>query len=47
MLGVALALTAVGIPAAAFLGVPASALLVALIGPLRIIFLVLLLISTP
>lgn len=45
--GVALALTAIGIPAALFLGVPASALLVALIGPLRIIFLVLLLISTP
>ena len=47
VLGVALALTAVGIPAAAFLGVPASALLVALSGPLRIILLVLLVISTP
>ena len=47
VLGVALALTAVGIPAAMFLGVPASAFLVALIGPLRIIFLILLLISTP
>lgn len=47
VLGVALALTFIGIPAAAFLGVPASAFLVALIGPLRIIFLILLLISTP
>jgi hypothetical protein len=47
VLGVALALTAIGIPAGAFLGVPASALLTALIGPLRVIFLVLLLISTP
>lgn len=47
VLGVALALTAIGIPAAAFLGVPASAFLVALIGPLRIAFLVLLVITTP
>jgi hypothetical protein len=47
VLGVALALTAIGIPAGAFLGVPASALLAVLIGPLRVIFLVLLLISTP
>jgi hypothetical protein len=47
VLGVALALTAVGIPAAALLGVPASALLTALIGPFRILFLVLLLITTP
>ena len=47
VLGVALALTAIGIPAGAFLGVPASALLAALVGPLRVIFLVLLLISTP
>ena len=47
VLGVALALTAIGIPAAALLGVPASALLAALIGPLRVIFLVLLLITTP
>lgn len=47
VMGVALALTAVGIPAAALLGVPASALLGVLIGPLRVIFLVLLLISTP
>jgi len=47
VLGVALGLTAVGIPAAVFLGVPASAVLVALIGPLRVIFLVLLLIATP
>jgi hypothetical protein len=47
VLGVALAVTAVAIPAGAFLGVPASALLAVLIGPLRIIFLLLLLISTP
>ncbi len=47
VLGVALSLTFIGIPAAVLLGVPASALLVALIGPLRIIFLVLLLITTP
>jgi Domain of unknown function (DUF4129) len=47
VLGVALSLTAIGIPAGAFLGVPASALLAVLIGPLRVIFLVLLLISTP
>jgi uncharacterized protein DUF4129 len=47
VVGVALALTAIGIPAAALLGVPASALLTALIGPLRVIFLVLLLITTP
>ena len=47
ILGVALALTAIGIPAGAFLGVPANALLAALVGPLRVIFLVLLLISTP
>ena len=47
VVGVALALTAVGIPAGAFLGVPASALLAALVGPLRVLFLVLLLISTP
>ena len=47
VLGVALALTVVGIPAAALLGVPASALLATLIGPLRVIFLGLILISTP
>ena len=47
VLGVALGLTAIGIPAGAVLGVPASALLAVLIGPLRVIFLVLLLISTP
>lgn len=47
VLGVALSLTVIGIPAGAFLGVPASALLTVLIGPLRVIFLVLLLISTP
>jgi hypothetical protein len=47
VLGVALALTAIGIPAGALLGVPASALLAVLIGPLRVILLVLLLLSTP
>jgi hypothetical protein len=47
VLGVALALTAVGIPAGALLGVPASALLAVLVGPLRVILLVLLLVSTP
>ncbi len=47
VLGVALSLTVIGIPAAALLGVPASALLTALIGPLRVTFLVLLLITTP
>ncbi|MEX0710641.1 MAG: DUF4129 domain-containing protein [Chloroflexota bacterium] len=47
VVGVALAITAVGIPAAAWLGVPASALLTVLIGPLRVIFLALILVSTP
>lgn len=47
VLGVAASLTAVGIPAAAFLGVPASALLATLFGPLRIALLVLLLLATP
>jgi hypothetical protein len=47
VLGVALALTAVGIPAAALLGVPAGALLAVLVGPLRVILLTLLLLSTP
>lgn len=47
VLGVALALTAIGIPAAALLGVPASALLAVLIGPLRVILLIVLLVSTP
>lgn len=47
VVGVALAITAIGIPAAALLGVPASALLAVLIGPLRVILLALLLISTP
>lgn len=47
VVGVALAITAVGIPAGAMLGVPASALLTVLIGPLRVILLTLLLVSTP
>lgn len=47
VLGVAVALTAIGIPAGALLGVPASALLATLIGPLRVILLALLLLTTP
>jgi len=47
VVGVAVVITAMGIPAAAMLGVPASALLAVLIGPLRVILLALLLISTP
>jgi hypothetical protein len=47
VLGVALGVTAIGIPAGALLGVPASALLPLLIGPLRVIFLILILVSTP
>lgn len=47
VLGVALAVTAIGIPAAALLGVPASALLAVLVGPLRIIFLIFILVTTP
>lgn len=45
--GVALATTLAGIPASILLGVPASALLVALFGPLRVLFLVLLVLVTP
>ncbi|HEY4768679.1 MAG TPA: DUF4129 domain-containing protein [Candidatus Limnocylindria bacterium] len=47
VLGVAVGLTLIGIPAAAFMGVPAKALLTVLIGPLRAILLALLLASTP
>ncbi len=47
VLGVALAVTVIGIPAGALLGVPASALLAVLVGPLRIILLAFLLLSTP
>ena len=47
VLGVALGLTVIGIPAAALLGVPANALLAVLVGPLRLILLTLLLLSTP
>ncbi len=47
VLGVAIAVTAVGIPAAAFLGVPGQALLVALFGPIRLLLLALLLLATP
>ncbi|HET8587367.1 MAG TPA: DUF4129 domain-containing protein, partial [Candidatus Limnocylindria bacterium] len=47
VVGVALALTAAGIPAAMLLGVPASALLVALFGPIRVVLLAVLLLATP
>lgn len=47
VLGVALAITAAGIPAALLLGVPASALLVALFGPIRVALLAILLLATP
>lgn len=47
VVGVALALTAAGIPAALLLGVPASALLVALFGPIRVVLLGVLLLATP
>jgi hypothetical protein len=47
VVGVALAMTAAGIPAAMLLGVPAKALLVALFGPLRVLLLVLLLLASP
>jgi hypothetical protein len=45
--GVALAVTLIGIPAAALLGVPVAALTEALVGPLRILLLTLLLLTTP
>ncbi len=47
VLGVAVGLTLIGIPAAALMGVPARAVLTVLIGPLRAILLALLLASTP
>lgn len=47
VVGVALALTVIGIPVAALLGVPADALLATLVGPLRLILLTLLLLTTP
>jgi hypothetical protein len=47
MLGIALALTAVTVPAAAFLGVPARALLVAILGPLQTFLFLLVLLTTP
>lgn len=47
VVGVALALTAAGIPAAMLLGVPANALLVALFGPIRVVLLFVLLLATP
>lgn len=45
--GVALAVTLIGIPAGALLGVPVAALTDALVGPLRILLLALLLLTTP
>lgn len=45
--GVALAVTLLGIPAAAILGVPVASLTAALVGPLRTLLLVLVLVSTP
>ncbi|HYM52015.1 MAG TPA: DUF4129 domain-containing protein [Candidatus Dormibacteraeota bacterium] len=47
VVGVAIGLTVVAIPAGAFLGVPARSLLVALLGPLQTILLLLLLLATP
>jgi hypothetical protein len=45
--GVALGVTLVGIPAAALLGVPVAALTETLVGPLRVLLLSLLLLTTP
>ncbi|MEO8245782.1 MAG: DUF4129 domain-containing protein [Chloroflexota bacterium] len=45
--GIALAVTLVGIPAAALLGVPVAALTATVFGPLRVILLSLLLLTTP
>ncbi len=45
--GVALAVTLIGIPAAALLGVPVAALTEAVVGPLRVLLLSLLLLTTP
>ncbi|HET6744793.1 MAG TPA: DUF4129 domain-containing protein [Candidatus Limnocylindria bacterium] len=47
ILGIALALTAVTIPAGAFLGVSAHALLVAILGPLQTFLFLLVLLATP
>jgi len=47
VVGVALALTVVAIPAAAFLGVPAHSLLVALLGPVQTILIILVILATP
>lgn len=45
--GVALAVSLVGIPAAALLGVPVASLTAALVGPLRVLLLAVLLLTTP
>ena len=47
VLGIALALTAVTVPAGAFLGVSAKALLVAVLGPLQTFLFLLVLLTTP
>ena len=45
--GVALGVTLLAIPAAAFLGVPARSLLVAMVGPIQTILIILVLLATP
>jgi hypothetical protein len=47
LLGTAVVVTLLAIPAAALLGIPARALLVAILGPLQALFVVLLLLATP
>jgi hypothetical protein len=47
LLGIAVAVTLLAIPAAAILGIPARALLVAILGPLQALFVALLLLATP
>lgn len=47
VIGVALALTLVAIPTAAFLGVPARSLLVAVLGPVQTILIILVVLATP
>jgi hypothetical protein len=47
LIGTAVVVTLLAIPAAALLGIPARALLVAVLGPLQALFVVLLLLATP
>ena len=47
VVGVALGVTLVAIPAAAFLGVPAHALLVAMVAPVQTVLIILVLLATP